>query len=208
RCSRCHDSDVLAVTQLAAFCRSGEERLVWIYARGWEQPGSSVEHSFDLGICTTDRRRRGHELGARQLARLIRSACRYVDRGLEKADRRPKRAGNQVQLILDDEVRSDISRFGVAEECADRSVPRHSSKLVYRADYEFRSDSVDVLVDDVSGDAAARMVVAFDIGAVDSDRVRTFGDTVGGHVQSSAAPGACLELHRIALLNSVAISEF
>src|SRR5690606_16942315 len=116
----------------------------------WELLRPSVEDGADLVAGAPNRGRRRDELRASVRLRVCR---KEVDRGLVQADERAERTRDQMQLVLDDEVRRGIGARGraSAEEATALLVPRKHGELVDRANDQRGALVVDVLVDETDG---------------------------------------------------------
>src|SRR5262245_54529034 len=104
-----------------------------------------------------------------------------------------------MQFVLDYELgREHILEIEV-EQGRDLFAPRHTREFVRRCDDQSRMMFVDVLVDDVHRQPAPEGAVV--ISAGDDEPALVWCEPVVPVVEGLAAPGACLYLDRILLLD-------
>src|SRR5690606_14427992 len=86
------------------------------------------EEGLDLLACAADRCRRGDHLRARAV-----SCTQRIDSGFIQPGERTQRSGDQMQLVLNDQLRRWLIRPEV-EDRLDRVTPWQARELVRRCD--------------------------------------------------------------------------
>ena len=162
------NADVQAGVALLCRVRFGEERIATVRTR-WREDVDvpMVEQRPNLAFRPAHSGGRSHDLWTDLLAVEF-NRTEFVQRGLVQTDHRAQRTRDQVQFVLDHQVRRQqpvgrqrVSLCGIAgtvesivvaaidstEECADFARPRHGGELVHRGDHEARQPAIDRLVD-------------------------------------------------------------
>jgi len=176
----------------------GEPGVAGVEAGRGELVDVTVEQGLALLAGASDRGRGGDHLG---------SVRGDVDSRLVEADQCAERAGDEVQLVLDDE----FGRWGAlgcvtsVEQCGRFGLPGHLGELVDRGDDQRGPVQVDRLVDQVGREPVAEIAVR-----VAARRHQSLGaevDAVVEDVDVDAAPAAAAKLHGIPLGQRLAGAE-
>ena len=113
----------------------------------------STEESLDLILITPDRRGRSDDLG-RDWFLAPSVGAQLVDDRLVQADHGAEWAGDEVQLVLDDQARRRdfaLTLIIEPEQVPGFGAPGHHGELVDGADHDRGAHHVDVFIDDVDG---------------------------------------------------------
>src|SRR5271166_2694672 len=196
--------------------RLGEEGIAAIRPRRREYLHlPAVEQRADLVLCSAYRRCRGNDLGSDFLA-FDDPGAKLVQGGLVKPDHAAHGAGDQVELVLDDQVRwRDRSRQRMsaalftgtveamrivptrpAEEPTDVASPWHGREFVDGRDQEAGQAAIDRFVDRQDGQRGVAGEVAATIDTHDAqvDRGLGAGDKLKRlGLELLATPGAVLQ---------------
>lgn len=144
RVSLGHDAEVAAAGP--GRIGFGEVGVAGVEPGGRKELGAAAVEGADLLTGATDRRRGRHDLGSDTFA----VGAQPEHGRLIEADGGAERAGEQVQLVLDDQVRRAVP--GVSPEQPSRArFPGEPGELVHRAENEGRRPVVHLFVDDGDG---------------------------------------------------------
>ena len=128
------------------------------------------------------------------------ASTEVIDRRFVEPRHGTQRSGNEMQLVLNDEVgRSRISRIAAPEEARSLTAPRHGGELVGGRDHECRQPLVDRFVDRDDRQMTPPREIAAPVDAAHLQVFRVIGvgiEPEGMLAELRAAPGTSIQRQR------------
>ena len=183
--SRGGDAEIAAPRGFLQRQGEGKEGIPPVRPRRWEDLGlRPAEQGLNLILGAAHGGGGGDDLGPRRRPVKAAHAQRF-DGGFIQPHHGAERAGNQMQLVLDDEVRRRqrtvealflacirravealrIAALGAAEQLAGARLPRQGGELIDRGDEEGRQAAVNRLIHRQNGQGPFAAEVALEVGA-------------------------------------------